>query len=472
MENLRTSKLLKLISYILIPILVLLIALSILHFVFLNEYGTANETQYSKTEIFADDYLLFLIDKVQDCMNENSIRNNFREIEGKNGQKYYYSDDENYIYNRYDGIGTYIDYIIINNQTNEMYTNMKSNNYDQEIQNIKNYENHWIYANGAIDTDIEYINNDNIIYKSIYRYFENNEETTSNSSEITGNEETIDILEGKTTDNNTVSQFCIYSKYNPNRTGQLTNFQIAKDIYEFALNNQKLPIYILPISTFMLLIIIIYLLWSIGHEKESENDEIKLTAIDNIPYEILTIIGLSILFIFIAMALEAMRLANYISIIIGIVFYVLCYIICAGIVVSTIKRIKAKRFFKSFLTYSILKWIKNKLYWVKKLIEEKIENKKIFWYYWGFVLISIILASIFFTGIGVFILIGFWIWVYYKIKQYIKNQEEIKNALSDIYNGKKEVYIDDSELNGTLKEMAIYVNDISGRIFKCNRRKP
>ena len=446
MENLRTSKLLKLISYILIPILVLLIALSILHFAFLNEYGTANETQYSKTEIFADDYLLFIIDKVKDCMSESSIINNFMEIEGTNGQKYYYSDNESYIYNNYDGIGTYIDYIIINKQTNEMYTNMRSNNYEQEIEDIKNYENHWIYANGIIDTDIEYINNDNIIYKSIYRYFETNE----------------DVIEEEPIDNTSVSQFDIYSKYNPNRTGQLTNFQIAKDIYEFALNNQKLPIYILPISTFMLLIIIIYLLWSIGHEKESENDEIKLTAIDNIPYEILTIIGLSILIIFIAMALEAIRLANYISIIVGIVFYVLCYIICAGIVVSTIKRIKAKRFFKSFLTYSILKWIKNKLQWVKKLIGEKIENKKIFWYYWGFVLISIILASIFFTGVGVFVLIGFWIWVYYKIKQYIKNQEQIKNALSDIYNGKKEVYIDDSELNGTLKEMAIYVNDISG----------
>ena len=90
MENLRTSKLLKLISYILIPILVLLIALSILHFAFLNEYGTANETQYSKTEIFADDYLLFIIDKVKDCMSESSIINNFMEIEGTNGQKYYY----------------------------------------------------------------------------------------------------------------------------------------------------------------------------------------------------------------------------------------------------------------------------------------------------------------------------------------------------------------------------------------------
>ena len=151
-------------------------------------------------------------------MSENSIINNFMEIEGTNGQKYYYSDNESYIYNNYDGIGTYIDYIIINKQTNEMYTNMRSSNYEQEIEDIKNYENHWIYTNGIIDTDIEYINNDNIIYKSIYRYFETNE----------------DVIEGEPIDTTSVSQFDIYSKYNPNRTGQLTNFQIAKDIYEFA----------------------------------------------------------------------------------------------------------------------------------------------------------------------------------------------------------------------------------------------
>ena len=47
------------------------------------------------------------------------------------------------------------------------------------------------------------------------------------------------------------------------------------------------------------------------------------------------------------------------------------------------------------------------------------------------------------------------------IKEYIEKQENIKNVLKDIYNGKKDVYINEENLKGTLKEMAIYVNDIS-----------
>ena len=72
------------------------------------------------------------------------------------------------------------------------------------------------------------------------------------------------------------------------------------------------------------------------------------------------------------------------------------------------------------------------------------------------------LASLFYTGIAIILLIGFWIWAYYQIKKYILEQEKIKNALKDIYEGKSnEVHLNESELKGALKEMAIYVNDIA-----------
>ena len=44
----------------------------------------------------------------------------------------------------------------------------------------------------------------------------------------------------------------------------------------------------------------------------------------------------------------------------------------------------------------------------------------------------------------------------------LKEQEKIKNALKDIYEGKSnDVHLNESELKGALKEMAIYVNDIA-----------
>ena len=441
MENLKTSKALKIISYILIPILVAIIGLSVLHLAFLNEYGNSEETKYIETEMFASDYLYFIIDQVSICYNEKQDNSDyFMIVEDNNGNKYNYSN-HNYGYSRYNEIGSYIDYIIIDKETNEIYTNIRSNDYNKEIENMKNAENHWNYTDENIDTDIKYINTDNIIYNSVYQYASSDgEDTYIVNKNITG--------------------YDIYSRYNEDKVNQLTNFELAKQMYNFALNNQQLPVYVLPISTFLLLVIVIYLLWAIGHEKGKE--EIQLNTIDSIPYEILLIFAFILVTIFLTITIQILNFANYILLILGSVFYVLCYLICAVVAVTTIKRIKAKKFLKSFLIYSIWKWIKRKYKNAKKVLEAKVENKKIFWYYWGFVLISIILAGFFTTGLAIIALIVFWIWTYYKIKQYNKRQEEIRNALKDIYNGKNNVYVNEDELQGILKEMAIYVNDISG----------
>ena len=441
MENLKTSKALKIISYILIPILVAIIGLSVLHLAFLNEYGNSEETKYIETEMFASDYLYFIIDQVSICYNEKQDNSDyFMIVEDNNGNKYNYSN-HNYGYSRYNDIGSYIDYIIIDKETNEIYTNIRSNDYNKEIENMKNAENHWNYTDENIDTDIKYINTDNIIYNSVYQYASSDgEDTYIVNKNITG--------------------YDIYSRYNEDKVNQLTNFELAKQMYNFALNNQQLPVYVLPISTFLLLVIVIYLLWAIGHEKGKE--EIQLNTIDSIPYEILLIFAFILVTIFLTITIQILNFANYILLILGSVFYVLCYLICAVVAVTTIKRIKAKKFLKSFLIYSIWKWVKRKYENAKKVLEAKVENKKIFWYYWGFVLISIILAGFFTTGLAIIALIVFWIWTYYKIKQYNKRQEEIRNALKDIYNGKNNVYVNEDELQGILKEMAIYVNDISG----------
>ena len=59
-------------------------------------------------------------------------------------------------------------------------------------------------------------------------------------------------------------------------------------------------------------------------------------------------------------------------------------------------------------------------------------------------------------------LIAFWLWTFYKIREYQNQEETIKKALQDIYEGKTDIHINESELKGMLKQMALYINDIAG----------
>ena len=240
-----------------------------------------------------------------------------------------------------------------------------------------------------------------------------------------------------------------------------TAFGVGKQTYEFMMNNRKIPIYEVIISSILLVAIAIYLFWAIGYKKGEEG--ISLNAIDNIPYEILSIIGLTVAGIFLSILINIGNIINYTILIISTICYFVCYAICAIMGVTTIKRIKAKRFFKSFLIYKIVKWFLNKINKYKEVVLNKVEDrKKVFWYYWGFVVISIILASTFATGLGILLLIAFWLWTFYKIREYQNQEETIKKALQDIYEGKTDIHINESELKGMLKQMALYINDIAG----------
>ncbi len=125
MEKARESSLLKILCYILIPILVAILGLSILHMAFLSELeNTEGQTQYSETENFANNYLYFFINKIQQCQsveqsdNEIEPYDNFLELEDLQGNTFYYSNNQRN-HNYSNGIGAYINYIIIDRETRE-----------------------------------------------------------------------------------------------------------------------------------------------------------------------------------------------------------------------------------------------------------------------------------------------------------------------------------------------------------------
>lgn len=196
--DIRTSKILKIISYILLPIFVLIMGISIFHLAFLDEYGNTESTKFIDTEMFANNYLYYIIDSVGNVYNqEQDGADRFLQLEDALGNKINYLDRD-YMYSYYNGINEYIDFIIINKNTKEIFTNMRINDYNNEIQNIKNSTRYWVCIDGNIDTNIEYINKDNIKYNSQYLYSELENSGYSVSNKITDYE--------------------IYSRYNENKT--------------------------------------------------------------------------------------------------------------------------------------------------------------------------------------------------------------------------------------------------------------
>ena len=320
-----------------------------------------------------------------------------------------------------------------------MYTNIKSEDYEQEKQNMKNQKVYWDYVDGKVDTNINYLDSENIKYNYSFIY----------------------AMEKQTDTSYSIIDYDIYTSCDLSSMEEYSAYGINETLYTYMLENRTQPIYATILSIGLLIIIIIYLFWSIGH-KEGEVG-ITLNSIDKIPYEILVFVCLMILSVALAVVVNIGGTINYVILLVGILGYLICYAMCAVIGVTTIKRIKAKKFIKSFLIYKIGKWCFDKIQgWLRTINQNATENKRIFWYYLLFIIISIMLANLFYTGIAIILLIGFWIWAYYQIKKYILEQEKIKNALKDIYEGKSnDVHLNESELKGALKEMAIYVNDIA-----------
>ena len=323
----------------------------------------------------------------------------------------------------------------------KMFTNIKSNNYQEVKDNMKNQKIYWNFVNGKIETNLTYINEDNIKYNYAYR----------NSSYGSNHSQKVKEF----------GDYDIYSSYEEDKTAQATNFLFNKNIYDFMLQHKQLPIYSCLMSLVLLVIIAIYLFWAIGYKQDEEG--ISLNAMDQIPYEIISMICFSFLAIALSIITNFFDMYHYVVVTLYMIAYLIGYLACAIWGVTTIKRIKAKAFWKSFLSYKIIRWF---YYKTKKFISEMnrktSSSKKVFWYYWGFIVISVVLASMIGTGISLILLGVFWLWAFYRLRRYNRQQNEIKEALQKIYEGKTQIYLEEQELEGVLKEMAVYINDIAG----------
>ena len=437
MENIRKSSLLRGISYILIPIIVFILVLCVVNEVLVRQYGNiGNKEEYLKTDQFAEEYYISVISNVSDIKeieyeNSNGIeiynatRNYYKKIENQN--IYYEGSKET----RVGYINKGINYIIKDKNTGKIYTNIQITELDKQIQELKNSSVYWYYENGEIKTNIDKISQNNVVY---------NYGITYNDYDIYSSFNIDNMIEYMLKD----PTYAIYSKLN--------------NISQFF--NNKLS-YIIPIATILLAVIIIYLIWSIGHEKGK--DGITLRSIDKISYEIIIMITWFIIVLLICVIGGASSINSRIPVDFVQSAYIVSYLgiyVCLLIdVITTIRRIKAKEFWHSFLVYKIWNKLRQK---IDEYGGKENSTKKITFFYLMFLAIFFILINCATSFLGLVLLVAFLVWIYIKLLKYNKKLNEVQMALRDIYEGKDDVYLDESEQKGVLKRMAKYINDIAG----------
>ena len=164
LQAIKNSFFLKALSYILLPIIVASLILSIIYISLSNEYGNSKSNNlkdsYFNSSGFSYEYISDLITNIRRIENGYIDENN-NGIYSKIEDNIYYTDNE-YMHN---DITSYIKYIIINNQTNEIYTNVQSSNYLDEAKTFSENKMYWIYENnGNISSNIDTLSKDKIKY--------------------------------------------------------------------------------------------------------------------------------------------------------------------------------------------------------------------------------------------------------------------------------------------------------------------
>ena len=439
MEKLRDSSIIKALCYILIPILLLIFTASVYDVIITTEYGEINEDPsktYIETESFGRNYIASIFSNVSYITQkklDNTILYNSRyvQIEGNDIQNnIFYDDKATYNSSVYD----FVRYIIKDKETENIYTNIKSNDYYKEMEEIKNQEIYWNYVDNNITTNMETINNDNARY-IISSYYIADE----------------------------LDNFEIYSYLDKVAFNNSISFSVQQVVYNMFKENPNAPMYTIPISAILLIAIIIYLVWAIGHTKESS--KIELNGIDKLSYEILSILVFFVIGILISIVIGNIesRMPQKIAVSIFIVSYVGIYASSMLWFTTTIKRIKAKKFWHSFLVYKIYSWLKRLIKKSYNKITDKTDiSKTVIVLYIAFLLVQAILFSLSGSFLGTLLIIVFWIWVLFKLLEYTKKINNINEALKNIYEGNPNVHLTEEEQKGVLKQMSKYINDIAG----------
>ena len=450
----KQSKTLKIVSYIVIPILVMSLVLSIFSII-MKENNYYNKEKYFSSDEFVSSYMGYLSEKTYDLIHD---KNTFYSTQDGDIKIQYTSDEQNYyddLKNRY--------FLII--YKNKALTNVPVNEKTFTIDSIKKYieqnknskKVNIIYGN--IESDSKIIQDTGI------RYFSNLNQTyytikTIKDTDSPTEQQKIEYITAK------AEEYQIYSSY-VEEFYEYSEVAIMNNILEKISIFREYCYFIIPVSTILIILIFMYLIISIGYKKGE--DGIVLNDFDKTPLEIIIIFSIIIGYIPFILLSEITRDYNaIISLVVtgGLVIYVLCTIILN----TTIKRLKSKTFFKSTITGKILKWIsicakalyhKLKIAWDTLTYSSDLKVKVIV----EFIIISALAIFIFlvFYNSGIVILLEFILIAItlYRIIKFIKNCSQIERKLKEMYEENNSNKLYEEDFGNEFKNSVRYLNNIS-----------
>ena len=447
----KKNKFFKGISYVALSITIIALILSIMCIAIKNSKYFSEE-KYFNSESFSYDYLMTLREISNELIHNNSSYNCIK-------------DGEMEIYHLYDS-SEYTNYSELKDMNfliiykNKAITNINANTIDEIKKKIESDQSKKVdILNGNIQTDSQSISRygNKYLNSFIITYYT----TDTNKTDTT-------LVDGRYIEYITanIKEFEIYSSYK-----EELNQNFERKIALNFLNTVK-PIndnayVIFPASSILTILLIIYLVISVGHSDEVK--KVEMNSFDNIPIEI--VIFFAMLISCIPFVMLEVAENNYDAIIsIAITAYFVIYI-CSIITMTTIiKRIKAKQFLRTSIIGKILMcWLQickrviNKIKDVWKTItysakttSKVIISASIMIFLW-------IVIALIFENSRTFplVVVAFLCFCIYKVIKISKEYSQIENKLKEIYDGNNKNELNQNEFSMLFKSSVTYLNDIS-----------
>ena len=467
--NMKQNKILKILSYIILSISIATMILSAISFGFKNSTRYDKDTYFS-SETFAYDYITTIINIASKLIYSNS---NYPSVKDGDIQIYYlknYYSENGYIVNEYFNSSEVaeINFLVIYN--NKAITNVNSNSIEDikhvietSADNANATDNASIkkanILNGKIQADSDVLEKYGTKYLSNFMitYYTTDTEKTDT---ILSDGRYIEYVTP------TAKDFEVYTSYTE-ELSQNEERQLASKFLDAIEPISQNAYIILPISSAVTILLIIYLLITIGHKDDEKT--IELNDFDKMPLEIILIVAVFLIVLPFIILSQYDRINNA-MLSLGITAYIDVYIVSAVVLHTMIKRIKSKTFLKSSIIGQILIW------WIK--IFKKILNKiqKV----WNTITYSASVTSKVIIGTGIIafiwlviiamfsdnkmlplIIIALICFMLYKIIKIIKEYSQIENKLKDVYNGNNQTELKEEDFSMVFKSSVKYLNNIS-----------
>ncbi len=438
----KKDLILKSICYILIPIFIIAIIISVCS-IAIQHNDNFNEDQYYRTTGFVAVYM-------------NDISNACEDLIYNNEQYYNIKDGDITIY--FTGVQEYysnvkdFNYLII--YKNKALTNVELTDSTKTIEGIQKYINEKEQVKkvniikGKISADNEMLQTNGIQYLGNLK----NKYYTITDTETTSEEVNTSNREYITTSYN---DFEIYSSYQEEFKENSEQLMILDFLNAASIITDNSYV-IIPICSVLTLLMILYLIIYIGSDK-------KLNDFDKIPFEIIG--SISVLISLIPLIAGASFSDYDYNMTISFIFttYLIIYVVLMFCLTTLIKRIKTKSFWKTTLVGKIYFWLKKEF---KKIFttlaySTNITAKVIVYAAIIFIIAFFILIMFRDSAIMIFLELILFGNVLYKIIKVLKDYSKIENKLKEMTQGNNQIELNTEEFVPELKNTAKYINHIS-----------